>query len=341
MGKMVRISISVLVGLAFLLPLAIGLMQGRVIEIELVKPRTAKEALQQAYTKHFQEKDYQRAIEKYRWVVENFPDSEEAIEARYRIGNVYQWDLVEPEKAIREYEKLRERYPDSNYAVAALIRIGECYGRMKEYEKEVECCRRVIREYPNSSYVTEAKAVMAGALLFEMGKWEEARKTYEDLLKNHPDTEYADEAKVWLIYISLWRDKTSIEDALEACKALAADGNLSYHAQASAQYMVGYLHYLRREWDEAIESFKEVLNRFPKIHDGVKAEVHYFLGFLYRRRAYLSGEESEALKALREFDEIIENFPNSTLVDKAKAKRKEIEKWLSDKWKVKLWWEGE
>ena len=53
MRKVLVPLISILVGLVFLLPLAIGLMQGRVIEIELVKPKTAKEALQQAYTKHF------------------------------------------------------------------------------------------------------------------------------------------------------------------------------------------------------------------------------------------------------------------------------------------------
>ena len=339
MRKALTPLIGVLVGLAFLIPVAIGLMQGRVIEIELAKPKTAKEALQQAYTKHFQEKDYQRAIEKYRWIVERFPDSDEAIEAQYRIGNIYQWDLVEPEKAIREYEKLRGRYPDSNYAVAALIRIGESYGRMKEYEKEIECCRRVIEEHPDSGYVAEAKAVMAGTLLFELGKMEKAKEIYQDLVENYPDTEYADDAKVWLIYISLWEDRMPMEDALKECRTLAADKDLSYNARASAQYMLGYLHYLQEDYDEAIKNFKEVLSRFPRIDYGVKAEVHYFLGYLYRRKAYLSGEESEALKALKEFDEIIENFSNSTLVDKAKAKRKEIEKWLRDKWKVKLWWE--
>ena len=138
MRKALMPLISVLVGLVFLIPVAIGLMQGRVIEIELVKPKTAREALQQAYFKHFKEKDYQGAIEKYRWIVENFPGSEEAVEAQYRIGNIYQWDLVESKEAIREYEKLRERYPESEYAIAALIRIGECYGRMKEYEREIK-----------------------------------------------------------------------------------------------------------------------------------------------------------------------------------------------------------
>ena len=321
MRKALAPLISVLVGLVFLLPLAIGLMQGRVIEIELAKPKTAKEALQQAYTKHFREKDYQGAIQKYRWIVERFPDSDEAIEAQYRIGNIYQWDLVEPEKAIEEYEKLRERYPESEYAIAALIRIGESYGRMKQYEKEIERCRQVIEKYPDSDYVAEAKAVMAGTLLHELGKFDEAKVLYEDILTNHPNSGFSDDAKLWLVFISHWKHEISTKEAVKKYEALLNDNSLSYKARAGAQYMIGYSYYIQGEWDKAIESFRKVLSLFPNIDCDAKAETFYFIGFLYEKKGDL-------LKAKGKFREVIEKYPKSIWVNRAKKRCERVERKL-------------
>ena len=321
MRKALMPLISVLVGLVFLIPLAIGLMQGRVIEIELAKPKTAKEALQQAYTKHFQEKDYQGAIEKYRWIVENFPGSEEAVEAQYRIGNIYQWDLVESEEAIREYEKLRERYPESEYAIAALIRIGECYGRMKEYEREIKYCKQVIEKYPDSDFVAEAKAVMAGTLLHELGKFDEARDVYEDILTNHPNSDFSDDAKLWLVFISHWKHEISTREAMKKYEALLNDESLSHKARAGAQYMIGYSYYIQGEWDKAIESFRKVLIRFPNIDYDAKAETLYFIGFLYEKRGDL-------LKAKEKFREVIERYPKSIWVNRARSRIERVERKL-------------
>ena len=282
MGKMVRISISVLVGLAFLLPVAIGLMQGRVIEIELAKPRTAKEALQQAYTKHFQEKDYQGAIQKYRWVVEKFPDSEEAIEAQYRIGNVYQWDLVEPEKAIQEYQKIVEKHPDSDYAIAALIRIGESYGRMRKFEKSLVFFQRVIKKYPRSPYVRGALIRQAHTLLFDLGRVQEANSIYEKVLATSPGTEEASEARLRLTWIQLLQGEKTKEKAIEAFKKIRDDMSEPYNVRASAQYMIAFIgESMGKPPSESIADFRRVLNDFPNAYQDLHALSLYQIGEIY------------------------------------------------------------
>jgi len=284
MRKALTPLIGVLVGLAFLIPVAIGLMQGRVIEIELVKPKTAKEALQQAYTKHFQEKDYQRAIEKYRWVVEKFPESEEAVEAQYRIGNIYQWDLVEPEKAIQEYEKLKERYPNSDYAIAALIRIGESYGRVKQYDKSIQCFKQVVDRYPNTEYALKAKMEIANTLLHCMDELSKALEIYQEIVKTSPDSRYAVEAQLWIANIRWKQGEYSDKKVIEICKKIISSYQNYYHICSAAQYMIGYVLYMRGKHDEALNEFRKVLIQYPESYYDHKAETHLFIGFLHELR---------------------------------------------------------
>jgi TolA-binding protein len=294
--------ISVLVGLAFLLPVAIGLMQGRVIEIELIKPRTAKEALQQAYFKHFKQKDYQGAIEKYRWIVEKFPESEEAVEAQYRIGNIYQWDLVEPEKAIREYERLREMYPESDYAIAALIRIGESYGRSAQYEKAVSYFKQVIEKHPKGEYVSEAKINLAGMMLYELDKLDEAEKLYEEIIEEYPNTEYAAQALLNKIYIQQLQRRITNEEALKAYQQFIEQHKGYPRVLSYAQYLIGYTFSLQGKPRRAIIEFKKVLNYY--LSDDTAAATKFALAKCYEK----IGEEA---KAEREYREIIDSYPNT------------------------------
>lgn len=64
----------------------------------------------------FQLKDYNKALEGYRKVVNDFPDDELAPKAAYAIAFVYETYLKDPVKAREAYEVLLTRYPDSQQA---------------------------------------------------------------------------------------------------------------------------------------------------------------------------------------------------------------------------------
>jgi len=297
-----------------LLPVAIGLMQGRVIEIELVKPRTAKEALQQAYTKHFQEKDYQRAIEKYRWVVEKFPDSEEAAEALYRIGNIYQWELIEPEKAIECYNELISRYSDSPLVPEAMFYKGEIYRwSLKDIDKAKETYTAIIDKYLESPFSIKAK-LRLGGILMDMKDLEGARRIYEEVMRTSEGWE-SEEASYWLGVIWL-RQGMVRERALKYFeKALNYDTD-----HIECLYWAGYQIVTLCKCRGCLESVKirgiceELIRRhrveFPKacirvMKNGNSYDVlqaQFYLGKFYF-------DEGEFEKAMDELSKILKKIP--------------------------------
>jgi tetratricopeptide (TPR) repeat protein len=257
MGRKLWASISIIVGLAFLLPVAIGLMQGRVIEIELVKPRTAKEALQQAYTKHFQEKDYQGAIEKYRWVVEKFPDSEEAVEAQYRIGNIYQWNLFELGKAIQEYQKVVDKGQNANYVAESLMRIGECYGALGKAEKALSYYLKVIEDYPDT--------LSAGWALYhigehhqESGRFQEAVSIYNDVIERFKDRRLTRCVRCKLGEIYLCEGK--LDKATSEFKNLLSNPEIPDDVERYARYNLGICYLIKKDYVAALREFKKILD---------------------------------------------------------------------------------
>jgi TolA-binding protein len=75
----------------------------------------------------FQFKDYAKAIEGYRRVLDEAPDGDLAPRAAYAIAYIYDVHLKDPEKAQEAYEYVVNRYPDTQqaqYAREALDRIA-------------------------------------------------------------------------------------------------------------------------------------------------------------------------------------------------------------------------
>jgi len=285
MGKMVRISISVLVGLAFLLPVAIGLMQGRVIEIELAKPRTAKEALQQAYTKHFQEKDYQGAIQKYRWIVERFPDSDEAIEAQYRIGNIYQWNLFDLGKAVQEYQKVVDRDRNANYVAESLVRIGECYRALGKVREALSYYQKVIEDYPDTLSAGWALYHM-GEHYQETGELEEAISTYNGVIKKFKDERLVGSVRCKLGEAYICRRE--FDKAASELKNLLSSPQISEDVERYARYNLGICYLVERNYQAALGEFKKIMDYMSE-----DAEALYHAGYQITKLAECNGCPSE------------------------------------------------
>jgi TolA-binding protein len=261
MRKVLTPLISVLVGLAFLLPVAIGLMQGRVIEIELIKPRTAKEALQQAYFKHFQEKDYQGAIEKYEEVIANFPSTEEAAEAQLRIGNIYHWNLKQPEKAIQAYQKVISGYPNTPFAVEAEVRLGEVYHWvLGDYDRAIEQYREVVVKHPDSEMTPYAQLLIAEAYTGK-GQYEEAAQAYRRVVDNYPKSEFAPEALARLGGI-FFRKIKDLEVSKEIYERLISEYPESKWL-AEAHYYLGRYYKAHSNMKRATQEFEEVIRKYP------------------------------------------------------------------------------
>ncbi|MBF90058.1 MAG: hypothetical protein CMG75_10505 [Candidatus Marinimicrobia bacterium] len=68
--------------------------------------------------------EYSEALEKLQKLVENYPQSIEAAEGQYMIGDTYIAYNKNFEVALKEYRKVVDNYPESKFAINAQFMIG-------------------------------------------------------------------------------------------------------------------------------------------------------------------------------------------------------------------------
>jgi len=100
--------------------------------------------------RYWRAKKFNESIAVCRKIVSEYPDSYLAASAQYYTGFMLQFDLKDCESALDEYRKVLSNYPESARAPFALRRIGECYSDQGKFILRDEINMRLLREYPGS-----------------------------------------------------------------------------------------------------------------------------------------------------------------------------------------------
>ncbi|MGQ9630897.1 MAG: tetratricopeptide repeat protein [bacterium] len=80
---------------------------------------------------------YKDALEAFRDVERNFPDSEYVDDAQYNIASIYDLYLANYPQAIEEYRRVVDEFPGSNLAPKAQYNIGYIYQYKLEHEEDI------------------------------------------------------------------------------------------------------------------------------------------------------------------------------------------------------------
>lgn len=145
------------------------------------------------------EKKNQRAIEYYDKAIKyNKFDTDYAI---FQIAVCYGLDGQNASK-IETLKTMLENYPETDFAADAKYEIAETYFFTSNSSEAIKYFDKVIAEHPNSSYVRKAK-LNKGLLYYNQSLDEKALPLFEDVAENYPATEEAKEAliKIQKVYV--------------------------------------------------------------------------------------------------------------------------------------------
>lgn len=100
--------------------------------------------------------NYPLAISEFSQLLENFPKSDLADNARYWLGECYyvQKDFA---RAIESFQRVITDYPDGDKAPAAMLKLGYALLEVKDRDKGIQHLRALIKAYPNSEEANQAK----------------------------------------------------------------------------------------------------------------------------------------------------------------------------------------
>ena len=101
--------------------------------------------------------NYEKAVEELRKVVDKYSETEWAANALERMGVYYWQGLNKPEVAIVVFRELLQKYPESSLAPFAQYYLGLVYLRLEDYKQASFEFNKVIRQYPESRLVNDAR----------------------------------------------------------------------------------------------------------------------------------------------------------------------------------------
>ncbi|HEY4715594.1 MAG TPA: tol-pal system protein YbgF [bacterium] len=108
----------------------------------------------------YNSKDYQKAKETFKSIIETFPNGKYIDNAHYWAGECY-YSEGNYLAAIDEYGIVIEKYPSSPKRPAALLKAGMAFLELKRKKESKVFFQRVVNEYPKSEQAHMAKRKLA------------------------------------------------------------------------------------------------------------------------------------------------------------------------------------
>jgi TolA-binding protein len=261
---------------------------------------------------HYNEKRYNQAIAEYQKVLSDFPGSNHAAEAQFRIANVYHWGMKEPEEALVAYQTVVDNYPDSELAQTALVRIGSIYHwdiEKPEPHKAIEYYQRMLSQAPHSEYAPEALYWTGEAYMWTIEDVDKALEVYQSVVDSYPESNYAADSMLRIAEIyrnRQWDDPRAIElyDRI-------VSGQYEGLSVGQARHSLG-LHYLniRHEPEIASTHFKAAVSEFQKVLSDPDASewelqmAQYTKGLVYQA-------QGDNERAVVEYQKVLDNYSDS------------------------------
>ena len=109
----------------------------------------------------FDRGNYEAAREGFQTFLERFPDSKNADNAQFWIGEIYYHEKWY-EKAILEYQKVIEKHPEGNKMQAALLKQGFAFYSLGDKANARLILKELIKKYPNSTEAEIARKKLEG-----------------------------------------------------------------------------------------------------------------------------------------------------------------------------------
>ena len=142
-----------------------------------------------------QERDYQGAIEIYQVVIDEKPGTSEARKAQLAIGELHIDKLDQAEVGVRIYQNLITSTPDSEETVEAHYRLGFYYFKAMDYESAQKSFDTIVNQFPHLERSHNAQLMLAKS--HENARnFTKAVEIYENVAYRHPDGKRASQALI-------------------------------------------------------------------------------------------------------------------------------------------------
>jgi len=260
---------------------------------------------------------WEDAIKQFEEIVEKFPGTEWEASALIGMARIYSGNLGEHEKAAQAYKGFVDSFPNHTFAPLAKMGLAQEYMTLEKYDKAMEIYSKMAEEGGRLAPIAQFGLAVAHD---KAGQWENALGQLENLQESFPLTYQALEAPLYIArhYKDAGDEKKAQEafaKALQTYEKLLEENRDNANLCAVLQTYIGTAYMEQEMWDKAERAFQVILKNYK---DTRQVPIAYLrLGEIYKQR----GKKEEAKKYLQK---LMEEYPTSTLVERAKEMLEEI-----------------
>lgn len=288
-------------------------------------------ALFQVANSYYRDDQTYEAVQAFRRLLRQFPESRLREQSLYNIGYIY-FLAGNFSQAITEFEQVIRQYRGSNWAARAQYNIGDAHYNAGEYQEAIAAYQKVLDGYPRSPLIIEAVNGIQYAML-AAGMDDQSSDILESFLRENPQAGTADRLRfrqaefllrtadytgaveafrdyirvtnsrqllpeAWYNLADAYRQLNNIEGAVQSYETLINEFPRSARAE-SALLNLGSIAYQRRQYDRALDYYTQLRNRTTRLRN----EANIGLGDTYMAL----GRVEEAQQA---YQRVVQQNPN-------------------------------
>lgn len=128
-------------------------------------------------------------------------------------------DTLKAPKVAEKYLQFVKQSPDDSLASLWLYHAMELNVMLKNTEKSMELCDRLLEEYPDSKW-TPRGLYLLGSFIYEeeFKDLDKAREVYEGIIRDYPDSEIVESVKSSIKYLGWTPDEIFADMAMSQFK---------------------------------------------------------------------------------------------------------------------------
>jgi len=143
---------------------------------------------------------YTQALQLFQELLQIYPDSPAAEEAKFFIPNCLHL-LGNYDEAIKGFNEYLEHYPNGFFVQQAKVGIGYAFSAKGDTEQSIDIFQRILEDSPE--YVLrDAVYMQLGKNFEEMGSLDKAREAYQNIVINFPNSPFLKDAQERLEMLS-------------------------------------------------------------------------------------------------------------------------------------------
>ncbi len=213
---------------------------------------------------YYQQKDYTHAVRDYRVVIDKYSDDkskQDVVEKSY-FGLAWTYlKAGQPDLSIETFKTIKDRSDNKTVKISALVQIGDAYQDLNQFDKALDVYDQILGDYPESPY-TDYVQYHQGITLLKMDKIEAATLSFQSLQTNFPQSKYLNDVNYYLAVA--YFNKNDWTQARKKIGEFIKNAIPPNELLAEANYILGLSSYNLNDFAFAAEVFQKILKNFPE-----------------------------------------------------------------------------